>query len=280
METCKLLLDPFSLLDSTITILFLRIAYYIHSLMYLYYPVLLIFHILISSLPPFFIISILLIIARKRETISFKKIYLFSLVIAMVFVLTTTVSCYFIEKQEADKLERRRFEVEQIGYKIAKSISSRIIYEELINDPHSNNKYKLLRINVVITVPEAGTYTIQTDLRDTTGRGFAVTAYINGKNYTYRGVDENLIGGENTVTFDFPYSYYNDYQKTEAINLPFNDTPNGNYGPYKFTLSLVPANSSDFMKKAEIANANGNSAVYNSRPYQTIKVYKYSDFYR
>ncbi len=284
METCYQVFNPFSGPNLIITDLLVRIVIYINQLFhlpYLFLTVLTGARIIISSLPLFFIGSILVIIFHKQEIISLKKIYLFSFIIATILVLSTTGSCYFILKQEAERKLQLRKEVENVGVHISKSISSKVTGEELINDPNFNNKYKLLRINVVITVPEAATYSIQTSLNALTERGNpAMSAYINGKDYIYQGENNiNLNEGENTVTFDFPYLYYNDYHKVEAVSLPFNDTPNGNYGPYKFTFTLLPVNSGDFAQKAKALNADPRSAEYDAKPYQT-KAYKYMDFYQ
>ena len=224
--------------------------------------------IVIPSIITLFILIVIFKILKIRNFI----------LISIVASLVTTQWFYLYIIIHESKSSEQRYHIEQAGSKVTKGITHQIIGEELINDP--NSKYRWLRINTKISVPETATYTIYTELRDVTGNDVAVQSYVNGKSLI-NPIDINLPAGENLVTFDFPYVYFNENFKAEYVNLPYNDTATGSYGPYRFTFSLTPSKTSDFnAQEAQSVGTNWTNVIYRPPVYETTKVYNYADFYQ
>lgn len=163
--------------------------------------------------------------------------------------------------------------------KFFSGINHEVINEEIINDPH-NSKYKSLRINVKLAVPENKSYLVYTELRDKTNKSVAVQSYVNDKNLTMNAITIDLNQGSNLIRFDFPYAYFNHYVNREVINLPYNDTETGSYGPYRFTFRLSPTNFQEIMNEAALSSSDISKIEYAPDIYTTKNVYKYSDFYQ
>lgn len=158
-------------------------------------------------------------------------------------------------------------------------IKHEVVSEEIINDSN-NPKYKSLRINVKLIVPETKLYALYGELRDKTGNGsVAVQSYVNGKSLITSAIIIDLNKGENLVTFDFPYVYFNEYVKKEVVNLPYNDTVTGSYGPYRLSFRLGPTNFQELMDKASLSGSDIKKLEYES-VYITKNIYKYLDFYQ
>lgn len=228
-------------------------------------------------LPSVIISLILYLILRK---FNLQKAFIISLVIFLVITQWLYIPVIW---ESSEQLIQRGLVLETTGpkseTKFFSGIKHEVVSEEIINDSN-NPKYKSLRINVKLTVPEPKSYTLYGELRDKTNNKVAVQSYVNGKSLTTSAIVIDLNKGENFITFDFPYAYFNDYVKREVINLPYNDTETGSYGPYRFTFRLSPTNYQDIVNKAALNSSDVSKLIYDPPVYTTKNTYNYLDFYQ
>lgn len=225
----------------------------------------------IFIIPSLITLSALIISLRK---LSIRMSFLISLITTLLtvqwFLLPISIS--------ANRVENQRNKIENAGSEVIGKISHQIMGEELIND--LNPRYKLLRINIKVSVPETAVYKFYADLTNKANGKIALISYVNGKDQV-DAVELNLNKGENIVYFDFPYVYLEDNGKREAINLHYNDEPTGNYGPYnlRFTIYLTKAGNFD-TSEAQSAYVGLEKIIYGPKTYETTKIYSYKDFYQ
>lgn len=224
------------------------------------------------------IISLILYLILRRFNL--QKAFIISLVIFLVITQWRYVPVLW---ESSEHLIQRGLVLETTGpkseTKFFSGIKHEVVSEEIINDSN-NPKYKSLRINVKLTVPEPKSYIIYSKLEDETSQNVAVQSYVNGKSLTTSAIVIDLNKGENLITFDFPYAYFNDYAKREVINLPYNDTETGSYGPYRFTFILSPPNDQDIVNKAALNINDLSKLIYDPPVYTTKNTYNYLDFYQ
>lgn len=224
------------------------------------------------------IISLSLYLIFKK--LALQKAIIISLVVFLVIIQWLYIPLFW---QSSEQSVQRGLVLKTTGpkseTKFFSGIKHEIISEEVINDSN-NPKYKSLRINVKLTIPEPKSYALYGELRDKTNNNVAVQSYINGKSLTTSAIVIDLNKGENFITFDFPYAYFNDYVKREVINLPYNDTETGSYGPYRFTFRLSSTNYEDIVNKAALNSSDVSKLIYDPPVYTTRNTYNYLDFYQ
>ncbi len=215
---------------------------------------------------------------QKAFTISF-FLFLFFIGVNLVYI----PSIWILSEQNI----QRGLLLETTGYKSATKFFSglkhEIVNEEIINDSN-NSKYKTLRINLKLIVPETYSSNFYIELRDKTGNHVAVQSYVNGKSLTTSSMVINLNKGENLIAFDVPFVYFNDFLKKEVSNLPSNALPTDTYaytyGPFKLRFRLSAPNYWDYPSNILLNNDEFSKLSYEAPIYTTKNVYQYTDFYQ